>query len=417
MLYRFALASCSGLICLALASAASGQTRPPETAYYTADHGSALTYLLKPQTGNKVRLVNYNGWARGTLTVVGNERQVVLDRPIRTDFAVSPDSCGLPYTVRRSLTQVVFRQIDGTDNAGNSAVVEIGQDKVLDGCDAGLTTPFGAPTDAGTPVAHLAMRKRPGQADLVVGSALAGPTALALDPAQVFSSRQSVTRFVAAGQVQFEDTGAIVPAATDANGWLVMDFGAYQNGFTRLAKDRTTLAETWLTASFEAGEPTVVREQLFVMPLSPAGFGTVRQASRSWESGLFVGSNTPFFFDLFTDLTGRRISRTIDPPAEVVTPITWSLSGSNLVTNRPRPGGAQGIRTWVPLGNKGVYRWVMENEVTLLADGSSQPLIEPRVNFYIDRGAAVPPAPASAGRPAGPGSSAAYTSTGLAARP
>lgn len=385
--------SCALLSALWMAPAAA-QTRLPETAYYTADHGSSNTYLLKPLAGSNVRLTNHNGWAKGTVAVAGLERQVVLDRPIRSEWMDYPDSCGQPYTRRRSVEQVIFRRTEGTDNVGRSEVVEIGNEKVMDGCDAGQLTPFGSPTDAGTPVSHLAMKRRPGITDVVEGTQLAGPTAVALDPGAVFGARQSVISLQAGGLARFEDSGLTVPSTQDANGWLVLDFGSYQNAFTRLAKDRTTLAETWLTASYVNGEPTLVRESLFVAPRPDAGFGTKREASRRWESGLFVGSNTPFFFDLYNDYTGNRISRTIDPPSETYIPLTWAFSGPNLVTTRARSPGVLGIRTWVPVANKGIYRWVIEDEVTRLADGTNLSLIEPRVNFYIDEGASVKPAAA-----------------------
>jgi hypothetical protein len=85
----------------------------------------------------------------------------------------------------------------------------------------------------------------------------------------------------------------------------------------------------------------------------------------------------------------------LDPPSETRQPITWAFAGANVTTTRFN-GGVQRVRTWVPLANKGPNRWVMESEVTINADGSQTPFIEPRVNFYIDLGPSVKPPSAAA---------------------
>jgi hypothetical protein len=47
----------------------------------------------------------------------------------------------------------------------------------------------------------------------------------------------------------------------------------------------------------------------------------------------------------------------------------------------------------MPLRNSGRLRYVLEEEVLLLGDGSTQAFIPARVNSYVDTGPAQPPAP------------------------
>lgn len=369
-----------------------------ETVYFTTSHGSNNTYLARWTSASKARVTTPVGTSKGSLVIAGNDRTVTLDDPFTQEFFGFPDSCGNQYTVRRSVEKVLFRLMSGSLGQGESIIIDMGRETVMDGCDAGTETPFGSPTDTGTPQANLSMNQRPGLTDLVPGVRLAGPQEARMLPGVPFPAQQVVT-FQAGGLLSFDDTGRTVPAAVNAEGWLVLDFGTHQTGYTRVVRDTATMAETWLQADFVDGAPALVQERLFVKPKAPAGFGSKRETTRRWESGLFTGTNNPFYFDLYGDFTGARISVTLDPPSEVRQPITWAFSGANVTTTRVS-GSVQRVRTWVPLANKGVYRWVMESEVTFNPDGSQTPFIEPRVNYYIDLGPAVKPPSAAVAAPA-----------------
>lgn len=369
-----------------------------ETVYYTTAHGNSNTYLARWTSASKARVTTQVGTSKGSLVIAGNDRTVTLDDPFTQVYVGFPDSCGNQYTVERSVEQVLFRLTSGTLGQGESVIIDIGRETVMDGCDAGTETPFGSPTDTGTPQVNLSMNQRPSLTDLVAGVRLAGPQEARMLAGVPFPAQQIVT-FQAGGLLSFDDTGRTVPAAVNAEGWLVLDFGTHQTGYTRVARDTATMAETWLQADFVDGAPALVQERLFVKPKAPAGFGSKRETTRRWESGLFVDTNTPFFFELYGDFSGARVSVTLDPPSEVRQPITWAFSGANVTTTRVA-GGLQRVRTWVPLANKGANRWVMESEVTINADGSQTPFIDPRVNFYIDRGPAVKPPSAAAAAPA-----------------
>jgi hypothetical protein len=80
-------------------------------------------------------------------------------------------------------------------------------------------------------------------------------------------------------------------------------------------------------------------------------------------------------------------------------PITsWDFSGDNVVQMRPA-GSATRVRTWIPLLNGGGRtRFVMESEDIVNPDGTHVEIILPRVNNYVDTGAATPPPVAGSGR-------------------
>lgn len=379
-----------GLAVAGLLVASAAQAAIPETVYYTPAHGTLATYLLSEPSTGRAKVTDPQGNYRGSLTDDGTLRVVSFDTPPSTISTLFPDSCGNPYQLSRQVNQLAFRQVAGTLRAGEAAVIEVGVETVLDGCDAGTTTPFGSLSDAGFPVAYRTMNNRAPMTDVVAGAQFAGFVESAVNPDVPFPT-QDIGTLLAGNQLRFETTGTVVPAAIDAKGWLVLSMPGFQRGFTRLVVDKSTGAETWLEAEFVSGKPATIKERLFTKPLAGAGFGSRSAAARIWESGLFVGTNNPFFFWLYRDFTGERVSQTIDPPTEVRQPITWAFDGLNIVQTRTPPDGSVRTRTWKPIANVGKNRWVMESEQILFPDGQLVDLILPRVNFYVDRGAATPP--------------------------
>jgi len=191
--------------------------------------------------------------------------------------------------------------------------------------------------------------------------------------------------------VMFHTSGQMRPVEFDANQWLIFNLPSGQRAYTRLAVDAKTGGETWLMADWFAGKAMRVEEVMMVKLTDGAGFGTVTQASRMWNSGLFIETRTPFFFYLYKNGTGERVQKDLDLGTESRTPIpAWGFDGRNLVQHRPFGPGTRD-RTWVPLRNVGKNHWVMESETA--DDGSGAiVLIKPRVNYYLDTGKAVPPA-------------------------
>lgn len=336
--------------------------------------------------GLRATIVTPDGRTEASVVTTGLQRLATLDVVQSSTFQIiDPDCPDLPVDVRSEVRQLAVTRLTGTENRGTSKVVQIGAEVTLNGCNAGREVPFGAPTDAGVATRHLAASLRPSLGDLLPGVQLAGPSE---QPGLDQFPAADVTTF-AATTLAFARTGSVVPLAT-VDGWLVLSLPSGERGYTRFAVDRNG-AETWIAADWAAGLPQRTFQTLMVKPAAGAGFGTPRQAARVWESGLFIGSNTPFFFYLYRDGTGERVSQDLAAGTETRQPVTWLLDGANLLTRRSFGDGSQGTRTWQPLRNSGTSRFVMESEVRRLTDGTTLQFIAPRVNFYNDLGAATPP--------------------------
>lgn len=370
------------LLALALAAQAAvaapvlhvGEVRGNNQAYQFDWRGAAGT------------VITTQGRSEATVVTTGAQRVATLATPFSLTFDSSDPDCPDQFVqTRRDVLQLAVTRLSGTDSRGTSKVVDIGTDTTLGGCNDGRVVPFGSPTDAGFATRHLAASLRPSLADLTPGTGLAGPTEQpGLD---TFPAADVVT--VGAGSWLFSTTGNAYATST-VNGWVVLGLPSGQRGFTRFAVDRNG-AETWILADWTAGEPQRVFRTLMVKPAPGAGFGTPRQAARVWQSGLFVGTNTPFFFHLYRGGTGERVAQDLLAGTETRLPITWGFAGSNLETLRTFGDGSTGRRAWVPLRNSGSSRFVMESEQRTLLDGTVLPFIQPRVNFYIDEGPATPP--------------------------
>lgn len=352
-----------------------GDSRSNNAAYQFDWRGAAAT------------VVTGQGRSEAGVTSSGALRLATLATPMsRISSTIDPDCPELPVDLRRDVLQVAVTSLSGSDRRGTSKVVEIGTETTLGGCNAGRVRPFGAPDDAGVSTLHLDARLRPSTADLVAGSRLAGPSDQpgldAFPPADVVA--------IGTGVWQFPASGGSYPVAS-VDGWTVLGLALGERAYTRFAVDRSG-AETWIAADWVAGQPQRVFQTLMVVPAAGAGFGGTWQAARVWESGLFVGTNNPFFFHLYLDGTGERVSQDLAAGTETRQPVTWDRNGEDLVTRRTFGDGSQGRRTWVPLRNSGRLRFVMEQEVRILTDGTPLPFVGPRVNAYVDRGAASPPA-------------------------
>jgi len=183
-----------------------------------------------------------------------------------------------------------------------------------------------------------------------------------------------------------------------ADGWFVLDFGGFQRAYTRLSVDPGTHAEQWLGAAWRDGAPATIFQTMMVQPNAAAGFGGHGAQSHTWNSGLFLQSDTFALYHLCTDFTGSFEQLARDGSFDGLMPATWGDSGADVVISRSNNFAVSyRTRTWVPIANYGKAHFVIENEdYHVVADGSVTPFILPRVNFYVDEGKATPPAPAPA---------------------
>lgn len=381
----FGLCAAAALVAAAVPGSAVAAAAK-STAYYGVGIGTSAAYLVDWLPKKKVRVALSQGAATGTFSDDGTQKLISFTSPISATVD-SFDDCGEPIQQRTDLQQLVVRDLAG----GAAQVVEMGVVVNIGGCQDGLTVPYGSPTDPGLGLSRLAMTARPPVSDLTPGTQVAGFSEDVLLPGEVTVAEDVVT--FQAGSMQFQSTGHVVPAAFDANQWLVLDLPGFQRAYTRLAVDAKTGGETWLLADWAGGQAQRVESRLLVKTAAGAGFGTVTQASRMWESGIFVNTRTPFFFYLYKNGTGERVQKDLDLGTESRVPIdSWGFDGLNLVQTRAFGGGVR-HRNWVPLRNQGTkFRWVMESELIVPNVGEPFPLIKPRVNYYEDTGKAVPPA-------------------------
>ena len=376
-------------VALTAFSAPAAAAAAKSIAYFATSDANNVLYLIDWVSGKRARVVGGFGSQGGAIAKNGIQRVITLDAPLSATF-VDVDSCGFVIDLRQDVNQVV---VSDNPTGGTSQLTEIGTLTNIGGCQDGLVTPFGALTDPGSTMSRVDMAARPPLTDLVPGSQLAG---LSEEPLVVpdFQVAQDLVTFQA-GAVQFRASGNVVPALVDSNQWLILDLPGFQRGYARLAVNSKTAGETWIQAEWVGGQPVRVFEALMVKPVAGAAFGTEKQASRMWESGLFSATRTPFFIYLYQGGTGERISRNLDLGTESRTPITWGFNGLNIVQTR-FTGANRRDRTWEPIRNQGAgVRWVIENELFTDGGGNVSVLIKPRVNFLLDGGKAVPPPPAS----------------------
>jgi hypothetical protein len=381
-----ALIGLSGLSIPAGAQAATAVS----IAYTRPYLGDSSAYVVDFKAKGRVRVATIPGAAEGSFTDDGVQRVVSLSAPISATLP-SADCNGNEFAQRYDTNQIVFRRAGGGDRKGSSAVVEIGTITDIGGCTPGLVTPFGALTDAGMVYNNLGMGSRPPLTDLVPGSQLAGPSMDDFD-AVIGNSRmtQQIVKFDTASSLSIPALGITLPYAIK-DGWIAYTAtGEIDRRYTRLSQNTATGVEVWLASDFVGGLPGKTTMVLMTKPTAGATFGSVKQSAHEWDSGLFVGAPNGLFFDFYKDFTGLRVARNTDGSFTPL-PITWAQSGNKLVNSR-MTGVVKRIRTWAPIGTYGNNHFVFEDEYFLYPDGTTYQFIVPRVNFYVDKGPAVPPA-------------------------
>ena len=380
----------AGSAMLVSTAPSSAQEAAPDAsvAYVATSPGNFAAYVIDWHKSGRAHVVSLEGSGDGAVAASGRRRVITLDAPISVvSDAFEPDSCGAFPQLRQDTLQIAVTTVTGSLRHGTSTVATAGTQTTLTGCDAGQVIPTGSleqPTLTGR---HIAMQERPAVEDLRPGVDLAGPSEQAWDDL----SAAAVLRFQAGGMGIFAGSGSVVGADFNDQRWLVITQASGTRAYTRLSVDERSGVEVWLDASWEAGQPTRVRSQFMVKPRAGAGFGSVAQASRVWESGLFIGLRSSFHVSLFPDGTGDRLFVDLDTGTQSDSSITWTFRGKDIVQLHPS-GTNTYVRTWVPLrnGNRGT-RVVMEDEVSVSSSGSTSVRFPPRVNYYVDEGPAVAP--------------------------
>jgi hypothetical protein len=366
--------------------------------YVRSDDAGTDAWLVDwKTTPHSAHVSDLVGSADGTFTYDGTQRLVTLNAPISVVIPAI-DCNGLPMSQLVSIMQIVFRKTSGHELSGTAQVVEIGDIIDLDGCTPGLVTPFGSPTDPGVDTDFLDMTQRASTKDLVPGSEIAGMSEDPFDPVNGTLVERAQVATLDKGRVTFDSTHHTYQT-TNSDGWLVVDYGAFQRGYTRLTRDKKLGKEVWFSAEWGNGAPTQVSRVLMVQPNAAAGFGGRTASSRDWESGLFALTDTPVHFLLFHDLTGEFDQYQADGTV-ITQDVRWVKQSANIQIRRGDPAGTAYKRTWQPIANYGSRQhWVLETEDTYTAGVLSGTRIVTRVNDYIDEGPATPPAdtPKSAG--------------------
>lgn len=378
----------AGVALIAATAPVSTLAATKSIAYHGFSDGARTAYLIDWLPHGRARVVAGLGAGPGTITDDGNQKTIGFDIPLSELFE-DVDECGLPIQTRHEVRQLVVRNLP----AAVTQFVELGARINVGGCQDGLEVPFGSPSDSGVSLTRLAMSARPPMDDIVPGTQIAGFSEEGPQHPSGYLAEDVVT--LLAGNGQFHRSGNVVPAALDADKWLVFSFPGFQRAYTRLAIDAKTGGESWLVADWAADSPQRVQDLLVVKPAAGAGFGDVKRASRVWDSGMFRNSEVlRSATHLYKDGTGERVTRRLGQDLETRDPIdAWEFDGLNIVQQRSTADGQLvHLRTWMPLRNQGSkVRWVLEEETRRLND-EPFPGIKPRVTFYIDTGKAVPPA-------------------------
>lgn len=378
-----------GLMAIALSAAARTMFYVPNGYAY-----SEAWYLVLNETDKKARLVGVLGSATGTYTDNGTEVLVTLNKPLSIVLASAELVCNNEqYTYRHDVEQVLFRRVDATSvNSGKSQVVQIGRDTILDTCKAGEVIPFGSLSDEGMAMLHRSTGKRAPMTDVVAGLTIAGFSEQvdSTDPAVPLEA--DIVTLDSNTTVRFQRTGHVINATLTSDQWLVLQLPGGQRGYTRVIVNMNNGLETWVRAEFKDGKARTATTVLLVKPLPGSTFGSKTQTSRMWESIFFAGTNDPLYFYLYGNYTGEKISKDIAGGYESRQPITWRFDGGDVVQTRAASSSSY-ERRWTPLARTGKYMAVMESELRTPSGGTTTTYIPPRVNAYIDRGKATPPAP------------------------
>ena len=365
----------------------------------TSVHLNAAWYLTLGAEG-KARLTGALGSQTGVYTDNGTETLVTLTKPLAYTTVSAPDEiCGNEqHVIGIEVAQVLFRRVPGTNaSKGKSQVVEIGRiDDPGNACKPPGSTPFGSLSDAGITMSHRSSAKRESMADVTAGLAIAGfseaPWPSPSGPSASVLIEADIVTFESATALRFQRSGRLVDAAFNGDGWLVLNLPGFQRAFTRFSLNTATGAEVWFMADWRDGKPQAAVSVLMFKPLPGASFGTKAQTSRMWEIYLSAGTNNPFFFYLYGNYQGDRVSKDIAAATESRVPFNWRFDGADVFMSR-MIGATLSERRWTPLGRVGKNMWVLEQEWRTLSGQAPYAFIPARVMYFIDRGAAAPPAP------------------------
>ena len=367
---------------------------PQQISYAAQDLSFPLGYVITwNPASHTAHVAETFGVEDGTYTDDGTTRIITLDHPIvTTDYKL--DCNGNAVTMRDDTQQLAFRTSSGEADRGTTHVVPIGITTDIGGCTPGLVTAYGAPTDAGFTLNRLDMRLRAPMDDLRPGTKLVGMSEVALDqPGDGNILAADVVTF-GEDEVYFASSGHAFNFKRTDDGWIVVEFGAFQRGYTRLTRDTHSGEEIWLASEWNNGAPGLMDMSEMVMARHDAGFGGVKKASHVWVSGIFLNSAYGAIFDFYRDGTGQKNSTTTDGSPPTLSPFTWSGSGAQLLSKFPNGDGTYSLRTWTPVADYGRNHFVIESESAYDASGNLQSVvIPPRVNFLIDDGKSVEPPP------------------------
>jgi len=381
--------ACAAILGLALAGGAHA-AKTTSVSYVWPDQSNSAAYVVDWKPKSRAHVGNNSGAADGGFTDDGTQRVVTFDAPISITFD-SSDCNGNAFSQRTDLTQVVFRPATGTALKGTTQVVEIGTVTDIGGCTPGQVVPFGSPGDPGMTMNHLDMTQRASIADLTTGAQLAGMSDSAYDPHVGQSSMPAQVTTLGASTITFEGSHATYARSLSDKWFAVALATGEDRRYTRLTRNGSTGVEVWLVSDFVGGQTGMTWQTLMTKPVAGATFGTVKQASRQWDSGLFMTSSSPLLYELYKDLTGYRVLTNADG-SHTSQPLTWSFVGTTLQDVRIT-GATQRIRSWVPIANYGKNHFVFEDEYWILGDGSTYVFFPARVNYYVDEGVSVQPPP------------------------
>lgn len=366
---------------------------PSGSVFYTS---SAWYVVLKAD--GKARLSGAVGARTGTYTDNGAEILATLAQPLSYLSVSAPDAdCGYEqHIISIEVQQVLFRRVAGTNaSKGKSQVVELG--RIFDSgndCKPAGYMPFGSVLDPGITMSHRSSAKREPMTDVTAGLTIAGFSEVALpfgyEP--YFTGEADVVTFDAPATVRFQRSGHVVNASFNPDQWLVLDTPSPQIAYTRFSTNAGTGAETWFMAKWQDGKPQALISTLMFKPIPGASFGTKAQTSRMWEYYYTVGTDNLNFFYMYGNYAGDRVSKDLVAATESRSPFTWRYDMADVFMSR-MVGTTLSERRWAPLGRVGKNMWVMEQEQRTPAGQVPYAFIPSRVVYFIDRGAATPPAP------------------------
>jgi len=124
-------------------------------AYFMPGDSTSTAYLIDWQPRARARVVAGQGVQSGSVVDSGGQKLVTLDGPLPYTYDAF-DSCDNAIQQRQDTLQVVVRDLPGAV----SQIVEIGTITNLGGCEDGLVTPFGSPSDEGASKKRLEKRDK-----------------------------------------------------------------------------------------------------------------------------------------------------------------------------------------------------------------------------------------------------------------